>query len=150
MSMKSINFNTGVKSYIINGDETNVIKINVSDPNLMERIEKVDDELKPLFEKLDKMEDLQPTELAEIDRQIKALIDKTFNADISSHVFGATSCYAPLESGKILCEEFFDAFMPVIVADATEAQNAYLENSAKKTEQYIKAAEALEKGDDAE
>lgn len=150
MSMKSINFNTGFKSYIVNKDKTNVIKINVSDPNLLARIENVDKEIQPLFERLDKTEDLSPSDLADIDRQIKELIDKTFNADVSAHAFGETSCYAPLENGKILAEEFFDAFIPIVAEDAQKAQEKYAENSKKKAQKYIKEVESMEAGEGSE
>ena len=35
--MQSINFATGIKEYAVNGDESNVIRINVSDMNIAAR-----------------------------------------------------------------------------------------------------------------
>ncbi len=37
--MPSINFDTGYKTYTINGDENNVIRVNLADHNLGKRME---------------------------------------------------------------------------------------------------------------
>ena len=39
--MQSINFDTGYKTYAVNGDESNVIRINVADLSIKSRIKEM-------------------------------------------------------------------------------------------------------------
>ena len=147
MSMKSINFNTGIKKYSLNGDENNCIEVNVNDPNIVARITKLEDDIAAEFDKLDRFLEMSTEERSEIDQHLKDMIDEAFNADISSHVFGATNCLTPLMNGDLLIQSFIDAFFPVVLADASKIMNSFAKNSAKKAEQYIKNAEGVEDGE---
>lgn len=143
-TMKSINFDTGLKTYAINGDEKNCIAINVSDPNLLSRIEDMQEQIDTLLTALDNFDKMTPKERADLDTEAKALIDKAFNADISSHVFGATSCFAPLRTGELFILEFLNAFLPVVEADLDEVMLAISQKSAEKAKKYIDNAKLAE------
>ena len=147
MSTKSINFNTGIKRYALNGDESNCIEINVSDPNLPARIEHLEADLNAEIEKVDRFPEMSFAERAELDQRIKDLLDEAFNSKLSERVFGATSCLTPLASGELFVVSFFNAFVPVILADADKALTSFFKNSAKKAKKYIEDSETVEPGD---
>lgn len=147
MSMKSINFNTGVKKYALNGDENNCIEINVNDPNLPARLDKIEAQMAAELDKIGDFDSLSFAERAELDRRIKDLLDEAFNSKLSERVFGATSCLTPLASGELFVMAFFNAFVPVVLADAEKAMVSFAKNSAKKAEQYIKDTESVEPGE---
>lgn len=147
--MKSINFDTGIRTYSLNGDETNVISINVADPNLEARIERAKTKIDSISDKFNDFGNMTAEEKESTDKEVKKLIDDTFNSDISVHAFGETSCLALLASGKFLFESFFDAFVPVIMNDIEKVSKSFAEKSAERMNEYISAAVSAE-NDDAE
>lgn len=144
MSMKSINFDTGVKRYALNGDENNCIEINVCDPNVIARFERLQPVLEAELDKVNGFWELDTAERTALDTKLKNLLDEMFDADISSKVFGNASCLSPLASGEIFIMAFLDAFIPVIGKDISFAQKSFMKNSAKKAEKYIADSESAE------
>ncbi len=126
--MKSINFNTGVKRYILNGDENNVVSINVGDLNLMKRIKDASDVFDDILSRLDREENT-PEILAEIDEEMKKELDRVFGTDISAHAFGGVNCLSPLDDGNLLFMSFFEAFTPVVIEDMKATGATYRENA---------------------
>ncbi len=134
--MKSINFNTGIKKYAVNGDETNVICINVNDLNLFYRIQQAETLFNPILSRLD-TEPNTPELLAEVDKQIKEKLDYIFGTDISSCVFGTTNCLSPLDDGNLLFMSFFEAFVPLILEDIKKSSNDFSSNKREKLQKYL-------------
>lgn len=114
--MKSINFGTGYKTYALNGDENNVIKINVSDINILKRAKEVQSFI-------DSLGDFQPTpeKLAELDGVLREKLDYVFGSGVSKAAFGETNCLSPLDDGRFLFQSFLEALLPVISEDIKKA-----------------------------
>ncbi len=132
--MKSINFNTGVKRYMLNDDENNVISINISDINLLKRINDASAVFDTILTRLDKEENT-PELLAEVDAEMKKELDRVFGTDISAHAFGDVNCLSPLEDGNLLFMAFFEAFVPVVIADMNASGAAFKGNT--KLNKYL-------------
>lgn len=128
--MKSINFDTGEKKYAINGDENNVISINIKNPNLLANIEHIGERIAEISEKYENIE--TPEELAKYDKEIKKYIDELYCADISSHLFGAKSCFSLV--GEEGSEEF-------IFVGALNAFNELLSEEIGKSKTSLSAEE---------
>ncbi len=111
--MQSINFDTGIKKYAVNGDENNVININVSDVNIIKRFR----ESLPKIEKLrEKYSSETVEDVIEADAEIRILLNEAFGTDICTPAFGSTNCLS-MVNGVPLFERFFTAFMPILEAD---------------------------------
>ena len=134
--MKSINFNTGIKKYAINGDESNVVSINVSDLNLFKRIKDSETAFDPFFARLD-AEENTPELFTEIDKLVKEKLDFIFGTNISEKVFGDTNCLSPLEDGSLLFMAFFEAFVPMVLEDMKEAQKNFNEGKNENFSKYL-------------
>lgn len=134
--MKSINFNTGVKTYVLNGDESNTIQINVTDVNIASRLEKCQKQIDEIGAELSAMKNPTPEQLAGYDERIKKLLDFAFGADISSHAFGDASCLSPLPDGSLLLFAFMDAFVPAVLEDIKRAGSGFKSQNRAKIEKY--------------
>lgn len=134
--MQSIHFNTGVKTYALNGDETNTIKINVTDVNIASRLQKCQKQIDEISAELQSIENPTPEQLAGYDERIKKLLDFAFGADISSHAFGDASCLSPLPDGSLLLFAFMDAFVPAVLEDIKQAGAGFKSQNRAKIEQY--------------
>ena len=138
--MESINFNTGVKRYAVNGDENNVISINVSDINLYKRIMDAKGAFEPIVSRLDHEENT-PELYYQVDREIKEKLDFVFETDISSHAFGDVNCLSELEDGSLLFMSFFEAFAPMVVKDINAAKEGFAQNQEERFKKYLPAEE---------
>lgn len=138
--MKSINFNTGIKRYAVNGDENNVVAINVSDLNMLKRIKDAETVFDPILARLD-TEENTPELMFEIDKEIKEKLDYIFGTDISSHVFGGANCLSPLEDGGLLFMSFFEAFAPMVIEDINKSRENFAANKTERFEKYLPGAE---------
>ena len=134
--MKSIHFNTGVKTYALNGDETNTIKINVTDVNIASRLQKCQKQIDEISAELQSIENPTPEQLAGYDEKLKKLIDYSFGSDVSSHAFGDVSCLSPLDDGTLLIFAFLDAFVPVVLEDIKRAGSGFKSQNRTKIEKY--------------
>lgn len=117
--MKSINFDEGYKNYAVNGDEKRIIRVRVTDINLLKRVEAALTEVESLKEKYSGRPDKKT--LLDFDRNVRDLIDKAFDSEICAPAFGDANICAPVSGGKLLFESFFEAFMPVLKADLSAA-----------------------------
>lgn len=138
--MQSINFNTGLKRYAINGDENNFIEVNVTDVNLLARIQNAKTDFDAILARLDK-EEHTPQLIMQVDADIKAKLDEVFQTDISSKAFGNANCLSPLEDGNLLFVAFFEAFAPLILADINKNKEGFKANKDKKFGKYLPPAE---------
>lgn len=129
--MKSINYSTGYKTYALNGDEDNVIRINVSDFNILKRAKEVQ-----AF--IDTLGDFEPTPetLAELDAKLREKINYVFGTDVSSAAFGAVNCLSPVDDGRFLFQAFLEATIPVITEDIKKSGA----NMSSNVQSYIKKA----------
>ncbi len=132
----SLNFDEGIKEYIINGDETRVIRVNTADYGLITRFNDARKHINDMAQKYERFNlkpdgspaeenDEEATEaLKEMGEFIKNEVNFIFGADISDAVFGTAHPMSTCK-GKPLYERFFDCVMPVINADIeSEAKQA--------------------------
>lgn len=140
--MQSINFDTGYKTYTINGDENNVIRVNLADPNLYNRM----NEILSFFETFENEFKDDTTAFdaqKKIDEAIKDKIDYAFGNGTSKAVFGDVSCLTPANNeGECIFETFMKAIAPVIQSDMEEAaenQNRHISDliDKGKADKYI-------------
>lgn len=119
--MPSINFDTGYKTYDINGDPDNIIKVNLADKNLPNRINETLDALRKFKDTLsDGVSEMQAEAL--LDTTIKEKIDYAFGKGTSKAVFGDISCLTPAnDEGECIFETFLRAIVPIIQADVEQA-----------------------------
>lgn len=115
--MKSINFSTGIREYAVNGDESNTIRVNLSDLNIMKRAEEAMKNASELQEKYGGIKKPTPEQLADMDTEIRRQFNYAFGTDICTPAFGEMNCLSPVGEGKPLFEAFFDAFLPLIKED---------------------------------
>ena len=115
--MQSINFATGIKEYAVNGDESNVIRINVSDMNIAARFREHVDMFDKIESDIAANGNPTPEKMAEYDRTIKEKIDYIFGADVSAHAFRNANCLSPVGNGKLLFTAFLEVFMEQIKRD---------------------------------
>lgn len=118
--MNSINFDKGYKTYAINEDENNCIRINVADPNLKDKIELM---LRELDEYKESKSDsaVTPDVRKELDVFVKQKLNDVFGQGFSEAVFGDMNVFAITESGKFIYETFMEAFLPIVQADIDKA-----------------------------
>lgn len=121
--MKSINFDEGYKEYALNDDESRVIRIRLTDPNLLSRIEKTMNKVNELIKKYRNrpVNGDNITALTDFDSEVKGLLNETFGTDICTPIFGDASVLAPTSDGNMLIFSFFNAFMPILKADIEAA-----------------------------
>lgn len=121
--MKSINFDEGYKEYALNDDESRVIRVRISDPNLLSRVEKTMSQVNDLIKKYKNrpVNGDNMTELTEFDSEVKGLLNETFGTDICTPIFGGASVLTPTADGDMLIFSFFNAFLPVLKSDMEAA-----------------------------
>lgn len=131
--MQNINFDDGYRRYILNGDENNVIRVNVTDFNILDRYNKAQADMQALIEDLQTNKDATPEEIADYDKRIRDNINYIFGTDVCTAAFGTANCLSVVSNGSMLFESFLDALMPQVQAD----MDISLEAAKKRTNKYI-------------
>lgn len=135
--MQSINFNSGYKTYALNGDESCTIRINTTDMNLPARFEQSQKELAAVTDEMRQTGEPSPSQLAEFDRRVREQINFVFGSDVCSAAFGTANCMSALEDGRLLFESFLDALIPVIEQDMAVKLEAVRKRSQERMNKYI-------------
>ena len=111
--MQNINFDDGFKTYVLNNDESKIIKVNVTDFGIVDRFEKVRKDLERLADKTTLSQSTDESEMQQTDRIIREKINYIFGSDVSSVAFGSAYCFSP-SGGIPVFVHFINAIMPVI------------------------------------
>ena len=111
--MQNINFDDGFKTYVLNNDESKIIKVNVTDFGIVDRFEKVKKDLEHLADKTTLSQSTDESEMQQTDRIIREKINYIFGSDVSSAAFGSVYCFSP-SNGMPVFVNFINAVMPVI------------------------------------
>ena len=132
--MKSIHFETGIwREYAVNGDENNVIRVNIADPNLLHRMEEVDARAHELFARLEASH--TPEALSEADKTLRDLLDHIFGDGFSGKAFGAASVFTPVGDGDtFLFTAFCEAFGAALQEDAEAYRASHRQPAAPRPE----------------
>ena len=133
--MKSINFDEGYKEYKINGDDNRVIRIRIADPNMLSRFNTASNKMDELQKKY---ADANPEDMANIDAELRTLLNDVFQTDICTPAFGEASLMTITSTGKPLYQAFFEVFIPEFKADI-EAAGARISapSVSKKVQKYL-------------
>ncbi len=125
--LKSINFEEGVKTYLINDDENRMITISTADYSLITRFQEAEKAIKNKAKEYDKIK-IKPDGSADTDTEeaiaaikdltefIESQINYIFNADVAGVVFNGQSCLSTWK-GVPLYERFLNAVIPEIEKD---------------------------------
>lgn len=149
--MQNLNFDDGLKSFAINGDERRVIRFNPGDPDLIIRYNEAKKMIqnasteKLALVKLDGQGKLQGSEngddfdeaaqaLEETNGVIRSALKLMFNADVYDTVFAGMSPFAGTTDGRFVFEAFMEAVKPVLENGIAEYRAA----SEKRMEKYTK------------
>lgn len=138
--MKSINFDTGWKSYIVNDDESAIARINVSDLNLRDRISGFLADMEQIRKEYEGKENSTPDDLKKLDKPMREKLNEAFGCDISTPAFGAVNCMSILTSGKTVMQSFLEALTPIIMQDVEEYRQ-------KLVGKYLDGTDEAAKGD---
>lgn len=141
--MKSINFNSGIREYAINGDESNVIRVPL-DLNIMDRMVRIGSEVAEIAKQYASKKPT-PADFAQFDARVREKLNEAFGTDICTPAFGNINCLSPVDAdGTMLFQAFFDAFLPQFKADLEAAfpkqQKAAAPTISPKAQQYISTA----------
>lgn len=142
--MRSLNFDDGLESFAINGDENRVIRFCPSDINLIKRAEQVENNLNQLLLKFKNIEltpEGKPVDsaytkiLEDVEGTLRSQTNYLFNADVYDVIFAGQSPLSLVgKDGKYLYVAFFESVMPVISENIQGKNNSAL----KYTEGYLK------------
>ncbi|RGO69271.1 hypothetical protein DXB08_21675 [Hungatella hathewayi] len=145
--MQSINFDDGLKSFAINGDEKRVIRFNPADPDMMTRYYKALQMLKEAkgsllsdvnldtegnLSKEDKLGEASRA-LEETNSLIRKAMNLMFNSDVYDTIFASQSPFC-IVRGKYLFEAFMESLQPVLESEI----KAYQKASEKRMNKYLK------------
>lgn len=149
--MQSLNFDDGLKSFAINGDESRVIRFNPADPDLIIRYDKARKRIAGISTeklsavKLDGRGQLLNKEdedgydeaveaLKEVNQTIREALKDLFIADVYDIVFAGMSPFAGATDGRFVFETFMEAVKPILENGISEYRAA----SEKRMEKYTK------------
>lgn len=137
--MEKLTFETGIKTFAINGDENRTISIDVTDANLMVRLEEVQSKFVELEEKYQNV-DLTETQakldfMKAMEKEIKDSMNYLFNSDVYDTIFNGSSPFS-MVNGKMLFERVFEAITPIVVKYAEEEEKKINKRVAKYQKEY--------------
>lgn len=139
--MKNINFDDGYKTYILNDDENKIIRVNVTDVNILDRHNKAQADMQALIEEMQNNSEATPEKIASYDKRIRENINYIFGSDVCTAAFGTANCMSVVSNGSMLFESFLNALMPQVQED----MDISLEAAKKRTDKYITAVVGEEK-----
>lgn len=122
--MKSLNFDSGIREYAVNGDESRVVRVNITDLNLGKRLEDLSADFERMKQKYQTIDTPNAQQLYEMDCDIRAMLNAAFDSDICTPAFGGANCCSPVGNGRMLCEGFVDALLAQVKADIAEIRPA--------------------------
>ena len=135
--MKSINFNDGIREYMINGDESRIIRIRL-DPGMAERFEEAAADIDGMIQNCGGRSKAEI--ISGMGAELCRMINKAFGTDVCTAAFGGVNPLTPVSDGKPLYQAFFEALMPEIEADIkalTTARKTDVPQLRPEAEKYI-------------
>ena len=113
--MDKLNFDTGVKSYRINGG--GVLRFNPADPNVYTRFLAAAEEIKAAEIQLQQTTDALAA-VAEQDKKVKALLGGVFPGNDFDALLGSVNLLAVASNGKPVVTNLLEALQPVLTEGA--------------------------------
>lgn len=147
--MRSLNFNDGYESFMVNDDPSRVIRFNPADPEIINRVLSVQNEFSAyqIPEGIELNPDGSPkTDLekngayvAEFTVAVRKAFNGIFNADVYDTIFAGQSPLCIIGQ-NYLFEEVLNGLLELM----QPAVKAYNEKNREKMNQYLKDVEADE------
>lgn len=139
--MESLNFKSALKTYAVNGDESNVIKVNTADVGIFERAAKAKSFLEDVKNKADEVKNGDGKNaieiISELDKQVREQLNYIFGTDVSTPAFGTMNCLTFVDGVPVFVG-FLNALLDEITADVTAEQKKAETNIAKYVNQVKK------------
>jgi hypothetical protein len=149
--MDNLVFDSGIKEFSINNDETKIIRFNPGDPNQFKTIKEIYVQVEALRDKFTLSEsDLSIPEsneeaikkleenielVDEADRAVREIIDTAFKQPICDTVFGTQNIWA-VAGGKHIWENFIDALAQMCSAEMEKKTADIEQHTAKYVVKY--------------
>jgi len=139
--MKSLNFKSALKTYAVNGDESNVIKVNTADVGIFKRAAKAKSFLVDVKNKAEEVKNGDGKNaievISEFDKQVREQLNYIFGTDVSTPAFGTMNCLTFVDGVPVFVR-FLNALLDEITADVTAEQKKAENNIAKYVNQVEK------------
>ena len=134
--MNNLSFDVGYKEYSINGDESRILRIKMTDYEIFDRFTKgmkqIDKIAKEYENSTANTFDEANNLFVSVDRKIRKQIDFIFDGDVSDIIFGNTNCIS-IAGGKPVFQNFLEAILPSIKKDIGVEQQEIAEKVHKYT-----------------
>ena len=140
--MEKISFDSGVKSYKING--TGVLRFNPGDPNVyarfLEAAEKLQDVENALVEEAKELSQADGAGVVQLlsraDKEMKQVLSGVFGQENDfDKILGGVNLLAVADNGQRVVTNLFDALQPVLVAGAKACAEEKTAEAVKKAKQ---------------
>ena len=136
--MKSLNFKSALKTYAINGDESNVIKVNTADVGIFERAAKSKKFLADIKNKAQEIKNgggkTAIDTISELDKQVREQLNYIFGTDVSTPAFGTMNSLTFVDGVPVFVG-FLNALLDEVTADITAEQKKAEKSIAKYVNQ---------------
>ena len=145
-NLESFNFDDGVKEYAINNDEHRLLKVNVKDVGLVDRIET---SIRNMETSMDAIKDVEIDEdgeatlaqyaqaIRQANRAMRREFDKVFYPGAANIVFGNQNPLTTV-NGVTIYENFMRAFLEKVKPEMEKEQKESAEHIAKYKAAYSK------------
>lgn len=147
--MANINFGFDTKkSFTIDGDENRVIYLDTADVGIVKRFNDSISQINELEKKWEKLTDMSTdnegdyvdftTLFAEVERDIRDIIDRIFDSPVSDTILGNSSAFSPV-GGNYKFEQIINTLIGLYEADIkNEADKINKAHISKHTAKYTK------------
>ena len=112
--MEKLVFDTGVKSYRINGG--GVLRFNPADPNVYARFMEAADKIRTAEIQLQQTDALAA--VTELDKKVKTLLSGVFPGNDFDTLLGSVNLLAVAANGKLVVTNLLEALQPVLTQGA--------------------------------
>lgn len=134
--MDNLNFDVGYKEYSINGDESRILRIKMTDYAIFDRFTKAMKQIDKIAKEYENSTantfDEANNLFVSVDRKIRKQIDFIFDGDVSDIIFGNTNCIS-IAGGKPVFQNFLEVILPSIKKDIGVEQQKIAEKVHKYT-----------------
>lgn len=135
--MKSLQFETGYKEYALNDDQSNTIRICLTDANLPQRIRKAQERIETIAAQYGNQQ-LTEAAAAAADRAVREIVNDTFGSDICTPAFGSVNCLSVTVNGKMIVTNFVEALFTAVGEDIKAASQQAQQAIRTQAAAYLK------------
>ena len=120
--MNALNFDTGIKEYIVNGGQT--LRVNLSDKNLIPGLKRIVKELEEFRAGLPQSGNAEEL-CVQFDELFKSKLDGVLGEGSSRIIFGSMNILSPAnDDGACIFETFMPAFLALVAQDTDKTHAA--------------------------